>query len=238
MPVEVLFQPIVDKYERALEGPRLLFDLWPNPRVQGRPPKKLSALAGAVTLGVVGAFESFAEDLVAAVLLRRGHGWAHIAQNADLTNPSLVTVVETLRKTTGISVSAPLGWQLLLPRQTAKTAWADTPVGWAEVMRRSQSWIEVRHCLAHGQVTGMGAEIWPGPISRKDSAVYAALPSASDDDVLAWVDKTRGTRGLYLWPSISCARIFSSGAALIAERIAAEFGEVVDTDRLRKFALV
>lgn len=236
MPIEVEFQPIVDKYAKALAGPKLLFDFWPKPRTQGRPWKKYTALAGAVTLGVTGAFEAFAEDLLAAVLLRRGHGWAHVAANADLTNPSLITLREMLQTKAGIAVAGRTGWALTLPKQQERSAkWSQRPVGWGDVLKRSASWIEVRHCLAHGAVTGIGAESWPGPVFKGSHVKYSDQPSAKDDDILARIKSAPEKRALYLWPSVSCARIFSAGGAVFADTVAAEFGEVVDASGLHLF---
>lgn len=237
MPVEVAVQPLVNKYAAALQGPRLLFDLWPRPRTQGRPAKKYTALASAVVLGVTGAFESFAEDLLAAVLIQRGHGWAYVAANADLSNPSLETLRARLDRTTGVEVSPPEGWTLSLPAQSTSnpSKWTEREVSWGTVLDRSRSWIEVRHCLAHGAVTGIGAERWPGPVSRAHHLTHAQLPSANDDGVLARLASKPDHRGLYLWPSVSCARIFSAGALVIASAVADQLDETLDLSAVPLF---
>ncbi len=128
MPIDIEVQPVIDKYAKALKGPRLLFDLWPAPRDRGRPAQKHSAICAAVVLGITGAFEAFAEDLLAASLLRQGHGWAHVAANSDLSNPSVKTLAQHLDKAAGISVAAPAGWLVNLPKQHGhSTTWADKP---------------------------------------------------------------------------------------------------------------
>lgn len=237
MPVEVEFQPIVDKYAKALRGPSLLFELWPTPRTRGRPAQRYSALCSAVVLGVSGAFEAFAEDLLAAVLIRQGHGWAHVAANADLTNPSVKTLRNSLSKFAGIDVASPVGWTIDLPTQlNDSTTWNDRPYMWGDVLDRSESWIEVRHCLAHGAVTGIGGENWPGPVSRRSHAT--SIPTANDDQILARLASDPAKRALYLWPTISCARIFSAGATVIASVAAAEFGESIDTNVVPDFLAV
>jgi len=237
MPIEVDFQTVVDKYARALNGPSRLFSLWPGKRGPGKPAEKYSALCSAVVLGVTGAFEAFAEDLLAAALIRQGHGWAQVAANADLTNPSLKTLREKLSTSAGIDVISPPGWSVKLPIQSGtSTAWKERPVEWGEVLARSASWIEVRHCLAHGVVTGLGAERWPGPVNKgKHDKV---MPTANDDNILAKVARDPAVRGLFLWPTVSCARTFSSGAAVIASTVAEEFGETVDVSRIPDFAKV
>lgn len=129
MPQNVDIQVIVDKYAAALRVPRLLFDLWPYPRPVGRPLKRHSALPAATTLAVLGAFEGFAEDLIAGTLVDQGRSWAHVAKNADLSNPSLATLVERLVHTSGIDPTPPDDWRLPLPKQTAATAWDSRPTG-------------------------------------------------------------------------------------------------------------
>jgi len=237
VPVEVAVQRLVDKYAAALQGPRLLFDLWPRPRTPGRPEKKYTALASAVVLGVTGAFESFAEDLLAAALIQRGHGWAHVAANADLSNPSLETLRDRLSHTTGFEVKPPNDWALTLPTQSKSnpSKWTEREVSWGTVLKRSESWIEVRHCLAHGAVTGIGPERWPGPVSKAHHSKQARLPSANDEGVLARVGSDPEKRGLYLWPSVSCARIFSAGAVVIACAVAEHLGEALNTSAVPSF---
>lgn len=190
-----------------------------------------------MTLGVTGAFEAFAEDLLAAVLIRQGHGWAHVAANADLTNPSLVDLREKLQSKAGIAVGGPSDWALALKVQNLRkgaSTWNDRAFSWSEVMRLSESWIEVRHCLAHGAVTGLGPERWPGPVSKASKMKYDALPSANDDNVLARVTDP-AERGLYLWPSVNCARVFSAGASVIAESVAIAFDEEIVLKGVERF---
>lgn len=237
-PTSLDVQSVVDKYAKALEVPRLIFDLYPSPRTQGAPEKKYKPLPTAVVLSIVGGFEGFAEDLLALAMLRQGHGWAHVAQNANLTNPSVRDLLDQLLHTTGIDGAPANGWTTSLPKQTSATGWTYRDENWDGVVRRGDGWIQVRHALAHGLVTGLGKEVWPGPVSRKHHSRYGTIPSANDDDVLAYVKETPTTnqRGLYLWPSIACARLFSAAAAQIAEAVATHFGETVDTTALDRFS--
>lgn len=234
--MSVDFQLIVNKYEAALKAPRLLFDLYPRPRPVGRPPNRYLPLPGSVTLGVIGAFEGFAEDLLAAAMIEQGRGWSHVAQNADLTNPSVKTLVDKLAHACGIVVQPAATWSTLLPKQTAPTAWADRPTSWGDLLARAEGWIQVRHCLAHGLVTGLGAEVWPGPTFTKAVSNSTTRPSANDADVLAEIRGHPDKRALYLWPSIACARIFSVGAGIAAEAVAAAFSKTVTVSGLDLFS--
>ncbi|GAA1645730.1 hypothetical protein [Microbacterium flavum] len=238
MAVRVNFQDVVDKYAVALQVPRLLFDLWPSPRPVGRPGRKYSALPAATTLAVIGAFEGFAEDLLAGALVEQGRSWAHVAKNADLTNPSLATLVEKLGYAAGISSAPATTWTITLPRQTAATAWADRATSWAEVLERSAGWVQVRHCLAHGLVTGLGPEVWPAPVSARPLANQGNLPSANDPNVLATIRGFPDKRALYFWPAVAAARIYSIGAGVVATEVARAFGETVDVTGLDLFSTV
>lgn len=237
MQIDVSIQSVVDKYARALKGPRLLFELWPTPRKAGRPKQAHSALCGAIVLEVTGAFEAFAEDLVAVAMIRNGHGWAQVAANADLTNPTLEDARAKLSHAAGIDIAGPQNWTLNLPAQSGtSTNWTDRPYEWGQVLNLSKSWIEVRHCLAHGTVTGIGSELWPGPVNTKKHGTK--VNSANDEGVLARVQHKPASRALYLWPTIACARIFSAGAKVLSEAVAKEFSEGLDTSSLPNFANV
>lgn len=233
--VETDVQSVVDKYAGALEGPRLIFDLYPKPRPQGGLPERYRPLPAAITLNVIGIFEGFAEDLVAALLYKQGFGWAYIAHHSDLTNPS----VNDLRKKLddiGIGIELAADWTTPLPRQTSLTGWKPwAPVNWDDLLKQSDGWMQVRHCLAHGLATGLGPEVWPGPLdkrSAKNQQKGARPPAAGD--VLART-KSANKKALQLYPAIGCARIYSIGAAVLAEAVAHDRGETVDTSALHKF---
>ena len=226
------------KYATSLQVPRLLFDLWPSPRRVGRPERRYSALPAATTLAVVGAFEGFAEDLLAAAMIEQGRAWAHVAKNADLTNPSLRTLVEKLEHAAGIRVVPSAGWSVSLPCQTAATAWTDRPTTWPDLLSRSDSWVEVRHALTHGLVNGLGAEIWPDPVSTRRVTNQSSLPSANDPNILATIRGYPTKRALYFWPSVAVSRIYSIGAGVVATEVAAAFGEQVDVATLDLFSAI
>ena len=228
-------QSVVDKYARALEGPSLIFDLYPKPRPQGGLPKRYRPLPAAVTLSVISTFEGFAEDLVASFLYGQGFGWAYIAHHTNLTNPS----VNDLRKKLdyiGIGVRLEANWTTQLPKQTSKTGWDPwgSPVNWNELLTQSDSWIQVRHCLAHGLVTGLEPDVWPGPLDRRSASNQQREPAPKASDVLARTSSEK-KKALQLYPAIACARIYSVGAAVLAGAVAEHVGEVVDTSALHKF---
>jgi hypothetical protein len=233
--VEADIQSVVDKYARALEGSSLIFDLYPKPRPQGRPQKRYRPLPAAVTLSVISTFEGFAEDLVASFLYGQGFGWAYIALHANLTNPS----VNDLRKKLdhiGIEIQLQANWTTPLPKQTSRTGWDPwgSAVTWNDLLTQSDSWMQVRHCLAHGLVTGLEPEIWPGPLDKRSASNQEREPAPKASDVLARTN-AEDKKALQLYPAIACARIYSVGAAVLAGAVADHLGEVVDTSALHKF---
>lgn len=229
-------QSAVDLYARSLRVPRDLFDLYPRPRPQGAPRKPLRAVPSAVVQGVTAAFEAFAEELLVVSLLRRGETWAQIAKNADLTNPTLKDLVSALARAAGIQVDPPreggaaLTWKTW--KQSSNTGWARTrSVNWAELLRDSDCWMQVRHCLTHGLVTGVEPTRWPGPVTKRNYDQRHALPNASE--VLARA--TDGRKALTLYPAVNCGLVYSIGGASIATQTAAALDEDVDIDGLLVF---
>jgi len=232
MPVEVNIQSVVDRYAKALEVPRLLFELYPNPRPQGAMPKQYRPLAAAICLSVIGTFEGFAEDLLAAALYKEGYGWAHIAQNADLTNPSVKALRDKLVHTVTIDPDPKGDWSTPLHQQTSLSGWYEKKVTWKELLTRAEGWIQVRHCLSHGLTTGLGPEVWPGPAHKKAANRLDTIAAAKD--VLART-QSPNKNALQFWSAVECARIFSVGAAVIANAVADRFGEEISTTALQRF---
>lgn len=236
MELTLSVQGVVNRYERSLRSVRGLFDLYPVPRPQGAPQAKYRPLPPAIVQGVTAGFESFAEDLVVVAMIKgAASSWAQVGAHADMTNPTVKELAEKLQSACGLSITAPKGWSVKLWRQSGakKTAWSATKaVGWSDLMTQSDSWMQVRHCLTHGLVTGTSPAEWPGPVSKKAFRNQSALPAAMD--VLA--EASSGPkRSLTMYPAINCCLVYTEGAIVIAEEVASKLGEVVNTDALRKF---
>lgn len=229
-------QDAIDRYSRALKGVRGLFDLYPQPRSQGAPPLKYRPLPPAIVQGITASFEGFAEELMVVALLLRGSTWAHVATNADMTNPSLAKLAERLHHATGIDSKPDSKWSLKLWKQggvATRTGWSRTHRRtWSETVTDSESWMQVRHCLTHGLVTGTVPAIWPGPVTKKSAVAHQSIPTASA--VLA--DNAKNSkRSLVLYGAVNCCLVYTEGAAVIAEAVAQSVGETVDTSKLKGF---
>lgn len=224
-------QAAVDRLQKSLDAARLLFDLYPSPRPRGRPPVKFRPIPPAVVQSVTAGFEAFAEELLVTVLMREGNTWAQIAKHANLTNPTLSILSDKLERSAGVKIDA-TGWSLRTWKldDSKKTTWwarKGAPT-WDEAKRASDSWMQVRHCLTHGLVTGMQPARWPGPVTGTPHGSLAKVPAASD----VLVEASGGKKSLTLYPALNAALIYSHGAAHIATQVAAKLGDAVDVSGL------
>lgn len=231
-------QSAVDLYAKALQAPRSLFDLYPDPMPPGAPEKKFRGIPPAVVQGVTAAFEAFAEELVVIAMLRNGETWAQIAMNAGMSNPTLAELCKTLKDAAGIEVKEPAlegdgTWKLKIWAKPNQIRWwkRSKQLTWAELFTDSKAWMQVRHCLTHGLVVGTEPAFWPGPATKRAYSNRADLPTASS--VLE--QATGGRRSLTMYPAINCCLIYSYGGAEIAEQVARTLGETADVSDLLLF---
>ncbi|MFI2752961.1 hypothetical protein ACGIF2_05950 [Cellulomonas sp. P22] len=230
MPSHPSVQSTVVRLDKALTAARQLFELYPKPRPVGAPQKVYRGIPPAVVQSVTAGFEAFAEELVVVVMLAHGHSWAQIAANANLTNPTLRTLSESLKHVSGIDVSRAGTWSLRVWRQSGAkmTSWSRTRSrSWNDVLDDADGWMQVRHCLTHGLVTGTEPAVWPGPVTRKSFASQAGVAAASH--VLA---ESGTKRALRLYSALNAGLVYSHGAARIADTVAESLGEIVDTTKL------
>jgi hypothetical protein len=224
-------QAAVNRLTTALTSTRQLFELYPSPRPKGAPAMRFRSIPPAVVQSVTASFEAFAEELVATVLIRSGSTWAQIAKSANLTNPTLRTLSKQLHHAAGLAIT-PAGWSLKTWTQDPSkntTWWARTAApNWDEAMRASEGWMQVRHCLTHGLVTGTTPAVWPGPVTSVQHGNAGNLAAASD--VLA--SASGGKKSLVLYPAVNAGLIYAAGAAHIAEQVAVHLSEPVDVKKL------
>lgn len=220
-------QTSVDRFGRALEVPQRLVAL--HPRTVGGS-GNAAALAPAVTLAVIAAFEGFVEDILATTLFLQGHGLAQIAKRVSMNNPTVATFaakmggeVPIVRPQIGVGFEVRV-WNI--PKVGGRPA--TETIDWAEACRRADGWMEVRHCLSHGLVSGWRSEVWPAPL--KGSVATTA------SSVLR--EKVDGKHSIGLTGAISCARIYTFGARHLADLVAIQLGERIDWSKFAKFPLL
>jgi hypothetical protein len=219
-------QVTVDKFSKALMTPNRLLNL--APKSAGNP-GNAAALSPAIVLTTISAFEGFAEDLLATVLALNGAGLAQIArQVGNWNNPTLAEWADRMGKL----ASAPAEQRIAagpakrIPgyRVNPNGNWSQAGRPWKAVIADSKAWMEVRHLLTHGLVTGWRVETWPAPVKN-------GVPPASS--VLR--PKSRGRHSLDRSGAKTCANIYSLGAKHVADVVGAELGEVLDWAALPSF---
>lgn len=219
-------QSSVDRFARSLIVPSRLLALHPRKRGHAG---NAAALAPAITLGVLSAFEGFAEDYFATVLYLQGQSFAQIAKKMNLTNPD-VADIEALVGREFPMLKQQIGTDFPLtvwaPPVVRKTFWLEQELTWAEVRRDAQGWMQVRHCLAHGLASGWGSEVWPGPV-RKDVAPASSVLRPMKD----------GKHSLALHGAITCARIYRAAAEHLAGVVADRLGEKLSWSAVPDFEL-
>ena len=222
-------QETVDRFARSLAVPSRLLKI--HPRKQGNP-GNYAALAPAITLGVLSAFEGFAEDFLAMALYLQGQSFAQITKKADLTNPSLLDFkTAAVRDLPGVKPKLGVDFEVELWRPPALGKngwWGYEAVYWDDVVRESQAWIQVRHCLSHGLTSGWGAEVWPGPATKAGNTPWAS-------EVLR--PMPGGKHSLVIHGAISCARLYQAGAVHLADLIADQLGQKLSWTKVPDFPL-
>lgn len=220
-------QDPVNRFAKALTVPRRLLALHPRKRGNAG---DAAALAPAITLGVIAAYEGFVEEFVAVGAMIQGLGLAHVAKAVGKLNNPDVAVFENLivgqlgvpRNKIGVGFSVE-SWQ---PPAPGDTWWRPADLDWAAAKRDAEAWMQVRHLLTHGLTSGWWAERWPAPL-RGD-----AQPASS---VLR--ETPTGRHTLVIHGAITCARIYVEASRHLAALTAQHLGAVIDTNVLPDFPL-
>ncbi|WP_020636214.1 hypothetical protein [Amycolatopsis alba] len=201
-----------------------------HPRKRGNP-GNAGALAPAISLGVISAFEGFTEDFLATALYLQGQSFGQIAQKVNINNPDIDTA-ETLvvnnfhhlKAAIGVGVSVDIR---KIPTHPGKQGWTQHNLNWVTLKQEAAGWMQVRHCLTHGLVTGAGTEVWPGPVKQgKPPASTVLRPKAN------------GQHSLNLYGAISCARVYFTGAQHLADLVATTLNQQLDWRGCPEFPLI
>lgn len=219
----------VARFGRALNVPRRLLAM--HPRRRGHP-GNAAALAPAITLGVISAFEGFVEDFVATGLVIRGASMAQVAKAiGNLNNPDvsafqrlLVGQLHIDAKVVGSAFSVDI-WK----PPVGTTWWNVSSLDWTEAARDAQAWMQVRHLLTHGLTSGWQAEYWPAPLSK------AEPPPPPASSVLRIARE--GRHALAIHGAISCARVYVECARHLAQLTASGLGLSIDLSAIPDFPL-
>ncbi|WP_025088311.1 hypothetical protein [Mycobacteroides abscessus] len=205
-------QSAVDRYGRALGTAQMLEAL--HPRTRGNP-GNAAALAPAMVLTGIAAFESFAEELLAITAAHRGYGFGQIAKLATMNTPTVKILDDKLTSLLGWT-AADRAWtntftvRVWKPPAPGQSTWISAhDLTWADAINAAESWMQVRHCLAHGLVRGTRAEIWPGPLKGTHSA--SAVLRQRD----------HGKHALSIHGAESCIQIYREAGRALTDAAAA-----------------
>jgi hypothetical protein len=203
-------QEPVNRYKRALTIPRRLIALHPA-RVGN--PGDAAALANAVLLTSISAFEGFVEDFTAAAMVLEGESWAAIAKVVGKwTNPDLNTWGGYLGSHFGVNIGD--GFLVRATRGTDAGGWSPGMRNYDTAREMAAAWMNVRHCLTHGATSGVGAERWPSQGKADIQSPAAVLRRNSGDNSKHHLGMP-GVKG--------CAAIYAyaaeRGAVLVAAKL-------------------
>ena len=213
-------QATVERFGRSLVLPTKLLEL--HPRKNGNPGRH-AALSPAILLGVLSAFEGFAEDFTASALYLNGDSFGQIARKVGRwNNPTVREFANVMsaefpavRQTLGVGFQAAVYRN---PDAHTKVGFQNTRwLTWHDLLEDADAWMQVRHSLTHGQATGWGSERWPASIQRNAASPTSVLRA-----------RANGNHSLALHGSLSCARIYVQGARHIADTVAATLGNTLD----------
>lgn len=200
-------QDAVDRYATSLAVPSMLEKL--HPRKQGNP-GNAGALAPAMVLTSISAFEGFVEEFTALVAGHQNQSYGQIAKLVSMNNPTVRTFDAKLRQALswGDGTSWKTGFSVTVydPPAIGASSWIGRqPLTWSDAETQAEGWMQVRHCLTHGLARGFRPEIWPGPLRGTVSASSVLRPNAA------------GKHSLSLHGAESCAHIYRSCAQRLAD---------------------
>ncbi len=209
-------QQCVDEFGRALIVPTKLFSL--HTRTSG----DWAALNPAVVLLITSAFEGFAQNFLASALLADGHSLGNVAHVVgQWNNPTLKDLQDKLEQSfPGMSTHlSSTTLRVLKPPALGKTLHLAEDIGWDQALRDSKAWMQVRHCLSHGVVTGWRTERWPASVESRD---------ARQQPRRIMYTNRHGLQSVNLQGARSCASIYVCGARALADAVAGQLGATLD----------
>jgi hypothetical protein len=188
-------QDAVTRYKKALSIPEKLIQL--HPGTVGAP-GAAGAIAPAVVLMSISAFEGFIEDVTAAALYLNGDTYSRIAQVVgNWTNPDIEKWRNELDAHFGVKLES--GFSVRTTRGVASRNWSKRRVTYKEGAELGSGWMNTRHALTHGSASGRGAERWPASVRRGKPPSLVLRPSAQAGKHHLELPGARGCAALYTY---------------------------------------
>lgn len=207
-------QEAVDRYGASLVVPSKLAKL--HPRKQGNP-GDAGALAPAIVLTSISAYEGFVEEFVALLAAHRNQSFGQIAKLVSINNPTVKVLDDKVRQVLtwgdGATWKSAFAVNVWKPPAVGDSTWiGKQTLSWAEAEEQAEGWMQVRHCLTHGLARGLRPEIWPGPLKGAISASSVLRP------------RSGGKHSLSIHGAESCAHIYRACAQRLADEAASFIG--------------
>lgn len=207
-------QEAVNRYATSLAVPASLEKL--HPRNRGNP-GNAGALAPAMVLTSVSAFEGFAEEFVATIAAHRNQSFGQIAKLATMNNPTVKVfddkLLQALAWGDGASWKAHFSTRVWKPPAIGDSSWiGKQTLTWDEAQTHAEGWMQVRHCLTHGLARGFRSENWPGPLKGTVTASSVLRP------------RSNGKHSLSIHGAESCAHIYRVCAQRLADEATSFIG--------------
>lgn len=201
-----------------------------HPRNRGNP-GNAGALAPAIVLTAVSAFECFVEEFAALAAAHRGQSFGQIAKLVSINNPTVKVFDEKLNQIlswgTGAAWKAGFSIDVWKPPTIGASTWiTKETLTWADAERHADGWMQVRHCLSHGLARGFRPEAWPGPLRGTIPASRVLRP------------QSLGRHSLSLHGAESCAHLHRACAQALADQAAKAIGQpALDWSRVPDFPI-
>lgn len=206
-------QDAVNRYKKALSIPQRLIELHPGTVGNSGP---AAAIAPAVVLMSISAFEGFVEDVTAAAMHMQGDSYSRIASIVgNWVNPDIKKWRDELQRHFGINLET--GFSVRATRGVPSHNWSAKRVTYQEAQRWGSSWMNVRHALTHGGASGRGGERWPTAIRAGEPASLALRPSGAPN--------AAGKHHLELPGARGCAALYTYAARHGVDLLAAKIGQ-------------
>jgi hypothetical protein len=205
-------QDAVTRYKRALSIPARLIELHPGTAGNSGP---AAAIAPALVLMSISAFEGFIEDVTASALVLQGDSYSRIARIVgNWTNPDIKKWHDELQNHFGVNLAT--GFRIRSTRGVASHNWSAKYVQYAEAERWGSAWMNVRHALTHGGASGRGGERWPTALRAGEPVSLVLRPSAAANGAGKHHLELPGARG--------CAALYTYAARHGVDMLAAKIG--------------
>lgn len=215
----------MDEYATSLTVPTKLFLLH-----TGRA-GNVSALSPAIVLLVISAFEGFAQNLFAGALFEDNLSLGQIADRLRRwNNPTLRDLQRHLETAFPGVASLCESSKVDEIRPFRKGLYGIEAVKWDQALQDADAWMQVRHALSHGEVSGWRTQRWPIATSSRNIIT-------KQERRILYSGKSKDRQSITLPVTRSCCALYVCGAQRLADAVAAHFTLSLNWNGFKEFFL-